>query len=127
MCSYLSLILVGLSGQVASSSPANKKIADGKVFITGDHNEVVVSTARETKKALAEIESKINSLNENDKKFADLMNDLMNKSNTALSVQVQAMSKRLTTFEKRGTYAVQFYSLVIEPGNRFSMLNLLFH
>ena len=122
MCSYLSLILVGLCDQVASSSPANKTIADGKVFITGDHNEVVVSTTQETKKALAEIESKINSLNENDKKCAErilsLNNtiqslekhmgrklDLMNKSNAALSVQVQAMSQRLTTLEKQGTHA----------------------
>ena len=115
MCSYLSLILVGLSGQVALSSPANKTTADGKVFITGDHNEVVVSTAQETKKVLAEIESKINSLNEKDKKFderilslVDHMGrklDLMNKSNVALSVQLQAMSQRLTTLEKRGAHA----------------------
>ena len=116
MCSYLSLILVGLSGQAALSTPVNKTTADGKVFITGDHNEVVVSTAQEpTKKVLAEVESKINSLNEKDKKFAErilslekLMGrklDLMNKSNAALSVQVQAMAQRLTTLEKRGTYA----------------------
>ena len=55
--------------QVASSSPMNKTTANGKVFITGDHNEVVVSTAQETKKALGEIESKINSLNEKVKKI----------------------------------------------------------
>ena len=115
MCSYLSLILVGLSGQAALSTPVNKTTADGKVFITGDHNEVVVSTVQETKKVLAEIESKINSLNENDKKFTDRILslgkhmgrklDLMNKSKVALSVQVQAMAQRLTTLEKRGTYA----------------------
>ena len=109
--------------QVASSTPVNKTTADGKVFITGDHNEVVVSTAQETKEALAEIESKINSLNENDKKIGEqilsLNNkvqslekhmrrklDLMNKSNTALSARVQATAQRLTTLEKQGTHAV---------------------
>ena len=119
MYSYLSLILVGLTGQVSSSTPVNKTTADEKVFITGDHNEVVVSTAQERKKSLAEIESKINSLNENDKKFYErilLLNskvqslekhmgrklDLINKSNAALSAQVQAMSQRLTTLEKQG-------------------------
>ena len=119
MCSYLSLVLVGLTGQVSSSTPVNKTTADGKVFITGDHNEVVVSTAQERKKSLAEIESKINSLNENDKKFYErilLLNnkiqslekhmgrklDLINKSNAALSAQVQAMSQRFTTLEKQG-------------------------
>ena len=101
--------------QVASSTPVNKTTADGKVFITGDHNEVVVSTTQETRKALAEIESKINSLNEKNKKFderilslVDHMGrklDLMNKSNVALSVQLQAMSQRLTTLEKQGTHA----------------------
>ena len=100
--------------QVASSTPMNKTTADGKVFITGDHNEVVVSTAQETK-----IESKIHSLNEKVKKFGQqilsLNNkvqsmkkhmgrklDLTNKSNAALSVLVQAMSKRLTALEKQG-------------------------
>ena len=118
MCFYLCLIFVALP-QVASSTSVNKTTADGKVFITGDHNEVIVSTAQETKKSLAEIESKINSLNENDKKFYErilLLNnkiqslekhmgrklDLINKSNAALSAQVQAMSQRLTTLEKQG-------------------------
>ena len=62
--------------QVVSSTPVNKTTADGKVFITGDHNEVVVSTAHETNIA-------------------------------ALSAQVQAMSQRLTTLEKQGTYTVK--------------------
>jgi len=35
--------------KVALSTPVNKTYADGKVVITGDHNEVVVSTAHETK------------------------------------------------------------------------------
>ena len=112
--------------QVALSTPLNKTAADGKVFITGDHNEVVVSTAQETKKALAEIKTKVNSLKEKDEKFTErilsLENtveslekhmgkkfDLMNKSNAALSVQVQAMSQRLTTLEKQGTQAAYFY------------------
>ena len=108
--------------QVASSTPVNKTTADGKIFITGDHNEVVVSKAQEKKKVLAEIESKINSLNEKDKKFTEqilsLNNkvqslekhmgrklDLMNKSNAVLSAQVQAMSQRLTTLVQQGIRA----------------------
>ena len=35
--------------QVLLSTPVNKTTANGKVFITGDHNEVVVSTAHERK------------------------------------------------------------------------------
>ena len=45
---YLSLMFMVLS-KVALSTPVNKTYADGKVVITGDHNEVVVSTAHETK------------------------------------------------------------------------------
>ena len=44
------------------STRVNKTTVDGKVFISGDHNEVVVSTARETKFALAEIKTKLQSL-----------------------------------------------------------------
>ena len=117
---YLSLIFVVVC-QVASSTPVNKTTANGKVFITGDHNEVVFYTSQETKKALAEIKSKLDSLNEKDENFTErilsLENtveslqehmrrklDLMNKSNAVLSVQVQAMSQRLTTLEKQGIH-----------------------
>ena len=118
---YLSLIFVVVC-QVASSSPVtNKTTANEKVVITGDHNEVVLYTSQETKKALAEIKSKLDSLNEKDEKFAKRILhqentveslekqmrrklDWMNKSNAALSVQVQAISQRLTTLEKQGTH-----------------------
>ena len=117
---YLSLIFVVVC-QGASSTPVNKTTADGKVFITGDHNEAILSTSQETKKALAEIKSKLDSVNEKDEKFAarilSLENtvesleehmgkklDLMNKSNAVLYAQVQAMSQRLTTLEKQGTH-----------------------
>lgn len=86
-----------------------------------DHNEVVFYTSQETKKALAEIKSKLDSLNEKDENFTErilsLENiveslqehmrrklDLMNKSNAVLSVQVQTMSRRLTTLEKQGIH-----------------------
>jgi len=88
---------------------------------TGDHNEVVLYTSQDTKKALAEIKSKLDSLNEKDENFTErvlsLENtveslqehmrrklDLMNKSNAVLSAQVQAMSQRLTTLEKQGIH-----------------------
>jgi len=123
ICFYLHLILVALP-LVALSTPPNKTATtDGKVVITGDHNEIVLSTAQETKKALAEIQIKIDSLKEKDEKFSQrilsLENtvqsldehmgrklELMNKSNAALTVQVQAMSQRLTTVEKQGIHPV---------------------
>ena len=96
----------------------NKTTADGKVFICGDHNEVILYTSQETKKALAEIKSKLYFLNEKDKAFAERISsveehmgrklDLMNKSNVGLSAQVQAMSQRLTTLEKQGTKRAVF-------------------
>ena len=55
--------------QVVLSTRVNKTTADGKVFITGDHNEVVVSTARETKMALAEIKTKLHSLSKKDEEL----------------------------------------------------------
>ena len=97
--------------QVFSLTRVNKTTADGKVFITGDHNEVVVSTAREKKMELAEIKSKLQLLCKRDEKFSEKIVSLermveslyknlegkLNASNAALSMQVQAMSKRITT------------------------------
>ena len=74
MCFYLSLFFVALP-QVVLSTRVNKTSADGKVFITGDHNEVVMSMTKEAKIA-------------------------------ALTTQVQKLSQRLTTLERKGTYIV---------------------
>ncbi len=87
VCFYLFLIFVAVP-QVVSSTRVNKTADNGKVFITGDHNEVVVSTARETKIELAEFKSKLQSLS---------------KKTEKLSVQAQVMAQRLTTLEKQGT------------------------
>ena len=105
--------------QAPSTTPVNKTTADGKVSISGDHNKVILYTSHETKKALYEIKSELNSLNERNKKFAERILslgkhterklDFMNKSNAGLSAQVQAMAQRLATLEKQGTHAVQFY------------------
>ncbi len=135
MCFSLFLVFVAVT-QVVSSTGVNKTTADGKIFITGDHNEVVVSTARETKIALAEIKSKLQSLSAKDEELAkklqvvderilpqneiqgklDAMNetiknignkvDFMNKTNAALNAHVQRMSQRLTTLERQGMYIV---------------------
>ena len=131
MCFYLSLILVALpQDATCMSTPVNKTTSDGKVFITGDHNEVILSASQETKKALTEITSKLDSLNEKDAKFSkqflSLGNsvesvekhmrskmDLMNKSTAALSVQVQVMSQRLTALEKQGTHVAYFECLFL--------------
>ena len=115
ICFYLFLISVAVP-QVFSSTRANKTASDGKVFITGDHNEVVVSTARETKMELAEIKSKLQLLGKRDEKFSEKIESLertvesldknlegkLNASNAALSMQVQAMSKRITTLDTQG-------------------------
>ena len=44
-------------------APVNKTNTAGNVYITTDHNEVVVSTAQVTKTALAEIKSTLDYLN----------------------------------------------------------------
>ena len=112
---YLSLFFVAVC-QVSPTSPMNKTTVDGNVIISGDHNEVILSSSQETKKALAAIKSELYSLNERDTKFAQhifslkehmgIKLDLMNKSNTALSVQVQAIAQRLPTLEKQGTHSI---------------------
>jgi len=124
ICFYLPLILVALPQDALSTPPNKTATTDGKVVITGDHNEIVLSTAQETKKSLAEIQIKIDSLKEKDEKFSQrilsLENtvqsldehmgrklELMNKSNAALSGQLQAMSQRLAlSVEKQGIHHV---------------------
>lgn len=64
------LIFVVVLCQVSSTTPVNKTTVEGKIFISGDHNEVILSTSQETKNALAEIKSELNSLSERDTKFA---------------------------------------------------------
>ena len=82
ICFYLCLVAVS---QVISSTRVNTTSPDGKVFISGDHNEVVVSTARESKIALAEIKSKLESLDKKDKEF---------------STKLQASDKRMAALDK---------------------------
>ena len=67
--------------QVISSIRVNATSSDGKVFISGDHNEVVVSTAaRESKNALAEIKSKLESLDKKYEEFSTRLSGLERKS-----------------------------------------------
>ena len=93
--------------QAVWSTGVNKTAVDGKVFITGDHNEVVVSTA-ERKIVLAEIKSKLQSLSTKDEELTRKLQALdekleENKSNAALSLQIQVMSQKLqTSLEKQG-------------------------
>ena len=94
----LFLITVAVS-QVFSKTRVNKTTPDGKVFITGGHNEVVVSTARETKIALAEIKSKLQSLSKKDDEF----------------------SQRITALEKEGKNRTREYNLF--HGDQFSLVN----
>ena len=95
----LLLIAVAVS-QVFSLTRVNKSTPDGKVFITGDHNEVVVSTAQETKIALAEIKSKLQSLSNKD----------------------DELSQRITALEKEGKNRTREYNLF--HGDQFSLMNI---
>ena len=83
---YLLLIFVA-SPHISSSTRVNKTVSDGKVFITGDHNEVVMSSTRETKLELAKIKKKLK---------------LLSESNEDLSNLLHAMNLRLTGLEKQG-------------------------
>ncbi|XP_066019472.1 neuronal pentraxin-2-like [Pocillopora verrucosa] len=90
---YLLLIFVA-SPHISSSTRVNKTVSDGKVFITGDHNEVVMSSTRETKLELAKIKKKLK---------------LLSESNEDLSNLLHAMNLRLTGLEKQvAGYALQF-------------------
>lgn len=74
--------------QVISSKRVNTSASDGKVIVTGDHNEIVVSAARESKITLAEIQRKLKAVE---------------KSNAELLVQVRVNSQRLSALERQGT------------------------
>ena len=115
-CFSLFLFFVAVP-QAVRSTGVNKTAADGKVFITGDHNEVVVSTAQETKIALAEIKNKLQSLSNKDEELTRKLQaldekheknlNMVNKSNAALSLQIQVMSHKLqTSLEKQGRHTV---------------------
>ncbi|XP_073238519.1 neuronal pentraxin-2-like [Porites lutea] len=91
---YLCLVAVP---QIAWSARVNTTASDGKVIISGNHNEVVVSTDRDNRISLAKIKSSLESVN---------------KTNTELFSQVQAISQRLSALESQATndYALQFTS-----------------
>ena len=82
---YLCLVAVP---QIAWSARVNTTALDGKVIISGNHNEVVVSTDRDNRISLAKIKSGLESVK---------------KSNTELFSQVQAISQRLSALESQGT------------------------
>jgi len=64
------LCLVAFS-QVISSTRVNKTSSDGKVFISGDHNEVFLTgTVREIKIALAEIKGVLKSVKKKDEELS---------------------------------------------------------
>ena len=80
---YLYLVAVP---QIAWS--VNTTASGGKVIISGNHNEVVVSTDRDSRISLAKIKSGLESVK---------------KSNAELFSQVQDISQRLSALESQGT------------------------
>ena len=72
--------------QIAWSARVNATASDGKVIISGNHNEVVVSTDRDNEIALAKIKRRLESLE---------------KSNEELFSRVQNISQRLSALESK--------------------------
>ena len=87
---YLCLVA---APQISWSARVNTTASDGKVIISGDYNEVVVSTDGANKIALAKTKSSLESVK---------------KSNAELFSRIQAISQRLTVLESQGT---NFWSL----------------
>ena len=81
---YLCLVAVP---QIAWSAQVNTTASGGKVIISGNHNEVVVSTDRDSRISLAKIKSSLESVK---------------KSNAELFSQVQDISQRLSALENQG-------------------------
>ena len=83
---YLCLVAVP---QIAWSARVNTTASGGKVIISGNHNEVVVSTdRRDNRISLAKIKSGLESVK---------------KSNAELFYHVQNNSQRLSALESQGT------------------------
>ena len=82
---YLCLVAVP---QIAWSAQVNTTASGGKVIISGNHNEVVVSTDRDSRISLAKIKSGLESVK---------------KSNAELFSRIQAISQRLSVLESQGT------------------------
>ena len=79
--------------EIAWSARVNTTASDGKVIISGDYNEVIVSTDGANKIALAKTKSSLESVK---------------KSNAELFSRIQAISQRLSVLESQGT---NFWSL----------------
>ena len=79
--------------EIAWSARVNTTASDGKVIISGDYNEVVVSTDGANKIALAKTKSSLESVK---------------KSNAELFSRILAISQRLSVLESQGT---NFWSL----------------
>ena len=77
--------------QIAWSARVNATASDGKVIISGNHNEVVVSTDRDNEIALAKIKRRLESLE---------------KSNEELFSRVQNISQRLSALESQSKRAM---------------------
>ena len=65
------------SPHISSSTRVDTTVSDGKVFIAGDHNEVVMSSARETKVELAKIKNRLKLLNESNEDLYKLLHAIM--------------------------------------------------
>ena len=96
------------------STKTNVTGPDGNVFITGDHNEVVVSTAREAKINLVDKgTSKGQSINKGNMKFLTKLHALdkrvksMEKIERNLNVMNQSVQSLFRTMEKEETQGFQ--------------------
>ena len=101
ICFYLSFLAVP---QMILSTRVNTTSSDGKIFISGDHNEVVVSMARETKIALSEIKSRLESMEKNDQELTTKLQVLDDHISEKLNVMNQTIEALSETVEKKDNF-----------------------
>ena len=103
------------------STRVNTTSSDGKVFISGDHNEVVVSMARETKIALAAIKRRVKAVEKKDQELStklqvlddhirgklnamnqtiETLSETVEKNDKIFSRKLDALDKRIVSLEK---------------------------
>ena len=110
---YLCLMAVP---QSISSIRVNTTASDGKVVISGDHNEVIVSATRESKIALAQIKSRLGTMGKKDEEFL--------KKLQALDEPMLALDKVIVNLTRAMEQTNQTLSNTVEETNEAFSGNL---
>ena len=102
--------------QSISSTRVNTTALDGKVVISGDHNEVIVSATRESKIALAQINSRLGMMGKKDEEFS--------KKLQALDKRMLALDKVIVNLTRAMEQTNQTLSKTVEETNEAFSRNL---